>query len=288
MRWRARTTLCLLVGIFWLVDCRADAAEIREFLIGPAHLKAKQMARDELPRVDMPVEFSSNVWITKIESEVVDAKGTPLPRQLLCHNNLFAGQWSGGYPSLAWVPESSPVSFPSDTGFPLQGGTPYRWMSIFQNPFDEAYGDVFLRIRITLEPRDTASKRRRMLDLVMFCVKECSHEGYAVPPGRSVDRSPVSFGQAGTVMLMLPHIHRYGTRLTFERASLAEEGTSKVIFEVKPNETNMGAGGVPIWRSDAGLHVTPEEQFLLVAEYDNPTTAPWPAMGMLFIFMVPD
>ena len=279
--------ICCAV-VLWSAPILVQASEVRELIVGPVHLDARTMARHHLPAGEQVIQFTEDMWLISIESHLIDAAGNSLPSQLLCHTNLFDAPENllpdNLRPYLAWSSDMSPVQFPEGTGVPIHAGRPYRWVTFFQNPFPQGYRDVYLQVKLTLEPMRT-EPQRQSLQQAMLCVAGCSHHGYLAPPGRSVKQTEVRFPLAGRMVLMLSHLHQYGQRLILEKVHEGE--APSLIWEAKP-ERRSGAGfRMPEWVSAPGLLVSPSDQFRLSAEYDNPTEQDWPAMGMIFAFILP-
>lgn len=252
------------------------------------------MGPQHQPVQEQPVEFAEDLVVTQMEIDVVDGKGNPLPRQLLCHTTLYdpAVHYDFKDPhgsplfGLTLSPDTPSVSFPEGTGAPLPAGKPYRLLTMFKNPFDRPFSEVYLRLRLFVEPMNPGSPNRQPLQLMVACIGGCSEATwFPAPPGRSVHQEEFRFPMAGRIMLVTSHLHEYGKRLTLA-ALEGPEGTPRLIWEARPLPGQEFR--TPVFRPQGEWRVSPQDRFRLSAEYDNPTDKDWPAMGAIGAFFVPD
>lgn len=281
----------LLSGIllFCGVPDLSPAAEVLELVAGPVRLEAQSMGWDHQPMQEQPVEFSEALWVTQMDVRLVDRNGNPLPSQLLCHSTLYDPRNPGNHAGALGIgPDQTPVNFPRGTGVLLRSGEMYRWVTMFKNPFDHSFPEVYLRVRLAVEPVSVAPPSRQALQYRCVTVSPWLEALYLAPPGHSVKQAEVSFPLAGRVVSLSSHLHWYGQRLKLETLEDSGDGTPRLIWEARPQTGPHSEFRMPYWIPASEWHVTPQDRFRLTAEYDNPTNQDWPAMGVIGAYIVPD
>ena len=273
------------------ITTTSDAAQLH-LVVGPVRLDALTMGWNyQQPfHQDVPIELTSDLWVTRTEVQLVDGDGNPLPRQLLCHS-LLRDFRDADHPilRLGWTGERTLTSFPEGTGVLLRSGQLYHWETMFQNPYDRIYPELYLRITLAVEPAGEGRSGQEALELMGLCIGGCQGHAmlYAAPPGLSVKQDEVRFPASGRVVVMTAHLHRYGQRLALEALDGAGEGTPRLIWETRPIGDPSSEFRTPYWVPPSAWHVTPSDRFRLTAEYENPTSHDWPAMGLIMVYFVP-
>ena len=291
-RTRLLGTTCSLILMLWGAPQTLHAAEVRELVVGPVRLDAHTLGwNHHQPIHNMPVEFANDLWVTGADVHLIDGEGNPLPRQLLCHTTLYDSDipYGGATMGLTMAPDPSSVRFPKGTGVPLFSGRSYHVLAVFKNTSEHAYPEVYLRLTLIGEPTGDEQPPRQALQLTALCIGGCDNEAmlYSAPPGRSVRQEEAQFPVAGRIVLLTPHLHRYGKRLALE--ALDGTGRPRLIWQVEPLEDAASPEfSLPSWTPDFAWRVTPNDRFRLTAEYENPTSYDWPAMAALGAFFVPE
>ena len=257
------------------------ASEVREFVVGPIQLDSYQVV--DLPMRELPVVFGEDLWVLGMESRMEDGEGNQLPGHLLCHT-IFLDEGRDASTDTTIVvelglgPDSSPLVLPAGSGVPLQAGRSYVWQTMFQNPYDQAFPEVYLRLKLLVEPQRGQQTVDRPLQ------QACAFTDGMVPPGQSTLQREVQFLVGGRVVYMFAHLHRYGQRFSIERLDDAEGQAPRLAWEAVPMPSETGEFRMPSWVPGENWYVTPEDRFRLSADYDNTGSEPWPAMGALCMF----
>jgi hypothetical protein len=109
---------------------------------------------------------------------------------------------------------------------------------------------------------------------------------WVVPPGKQSVRTVVTkwmnLRSDADVHYIGVHVHPFAQRIT-----LRDLTTGKDVFTslVQPMEGRVGISKVTDFTSTRGVRLHAKHDYELIADYDNPTTAPVDAMAVLFLYI---
>jgi len=106
---------------------------------------------------------------------------------------------------------------------------------------------------------------------------------YFVPPGKDIRETKFSLPFAGKIHAMGTHIHPYGVSIELFNVTRNEQ-VWKAVGERDANGTLVK---MPVYQNPVGYAVGKEDQFKLIATYDNPTQKPVDAMAGVFVLYTP-
>ncbi len=253
------------------------------------HSSAEEVFIPGHPKIEITLD--QDAWLVGFAPAVVDVHGRSLPG-LLLHHAMLLNRGPGAYredkPVLPMSGAGSDIAsfeLPEGYGIPVRAKDILELRCMFDNPFPIDYTGVLFQVAITFQYRRAGVLDPRPSRVVLLGVEEEDQRvGYWVAPGSHARSRLVHFPFAGTVIHMVAHLHAYGQSLVLE-----DVAQRRTIWITRPtHEVDGQLHSIPQWTSAAGWHVSPETVYRLTVEYDNPTTEPIDAMGILGAFVVPD
>lgn len=229
------------------------------------------------------VTFPSDVWLVGYKVDVVDPQGQELPHDLVCHTFLgdripqptdhhshaMSGVYSDGF--------TTHIEFPKGFGIPYKANQELTWMPMFNN---RGTIPVSAAMRVSFQLIRTENLRHPLKRLHSTVKSVEFPDLYYVNPGKDVREVKFRFGFHGKVHVMGTHIHPYG--VSIELVNLTE---GKSIWTAKGTVDKDGnLISMPIYRSVEGYQVNPDDQFKIVATYNNTTVDDIDAMAGLYVF----
>ncbi len=277
------------------VDVQDDAATGRLTVrLGPLNLPAESDHTAVAQPPPMPFDVPFDGWITAYHPRLVDAAGVDVPGRMLHHvafwnttrsdflcpnkeEHIFgAGGEMNDWPALPGV------------GYRVAKGDRIRITSMFHNPTENDYPEVYLEIAIEYQPGSEGAAALKSVYPAWIDVGECGHSEYDLPAGLSRKTGNFRLSYSGILLGVGGHLHDYGRRLELVHvtrgkpvATLAADLDSQGRILSMPTVNFMEQGGYRLEEEDA-LEVT--------AIYDNPVGHELPAgaMGIVVGYFFPD
>ncbi len=200
----------------------------------------------------------SPVWMTGFEPHLVDAKGNPLPKDLvqmvilsngrevnpLCETRQTAN------PFAAATSIMQPITLPEGYGYPLLPEDPLEARVVLRNPTQEDLSDVYFTFTITAEPMDVASHKHDVSTLFLD-VDPCDHSPITLPPNGLVEKKGVfTIPEDGRVVKAQGLLQDYGVSVSvdatkdsskFEWSANAQLNDEHHIVSLETYENTKGA-----------------------------------------------
>lgn len=251
---------------------------------GPYNLAADTLS--QAPAGGVPMTFPRPVWLIGYSTEIVDTEGVPLPPELHCHTMLqtpppgawalfpldgrpFKGVFSDGYTMRMQLP----VGF----GLHLEPGEKLDMIPMFNNR-ESLPKDAAMKVQVDVVMPEDLPRELTPVYSTMLSVNK--PHLYQVEPGRDLREREFKFPYSGVIRAMAVHIHPYGRWL-----ELVDAGTGKTIWRAEGIFDDTGRlVEMPVYSNAEGVPFTPEDEFIIRAEYVNDTDEPQDAMAGLFIF----
>jgi hypothetical protein len=233
-------------------------------------------------------------WFRGYRSEVLDATGRPLPRDLLHHFTLvnfdrrmllypFPERLAGA--SL----NSEDVTVPKRIGAPLSPGMRLGLYLMWHNYMPHEVNGVFFRLTLFYLPSNLQPRPIDALPVVLYANREArSNHVYDAPPGHSERSAIVQFPISGHLVGVGGHLHDYGSLVRLE-----DVGTGKTVVELRARYDKqgrlLGVARKLFAIRGQGLRIRAKRQYRLVAVYDNPTADSLrDVMGEIMSVFAPD
>ena len=255
-----------------------------EIVVGPVELPVGgPHIRPPLQLASLPIEG----WLHEFDWQMRDGDGNPLPDRLLHHWNFVNPDRRELFSPvplrvLAAGRETQKQWVPKLVGMPIEQGTRLLVISMFANPTDTPYDEVYLHISLKYTTADGA--RLKPMEVHPFYIDvmgPVGEKGFPLPPGRHGRSWEVTPAVDGRILGLSGHLHDYGEWVRFEDVT-----TGKVLWEATPEVNEAGeVTSVPtgnlLWRG--GIRFYRDHVYRLSVEYLNPTDMPAPdgAMGAL-------
>lgn len=231
----------------------------------------------------LPVQAAAPVggWLHGYVVELVDARGRPVPRELLHHVIVVVPNRRGLFNPImlrlvAAGHETPVVRLPSLVGYRLRRGDPLLIAGMLDNEGAGAYRGVRIRVRMPLKSENAWIRPITIFPWSMDVMPTGTQRAWDLPPGRSHRSWEASPVVAGRMLGIGGHLHRYGVALRFEDVT-----ARKTLWDGRPVR---GANGevlrMPTRTFLRGVPVRPDHRYRLTAFYENPTGRTIPAGGM--------
>lgn len=257
-----------------------EAGEL-EVVIGPVKLPSKRLhLRLPVQLATLPIEG----WIHGYAWSVADGQGRPLPERLLHHVNFQDPDARELFAPIARRvisagQETARQEMPHLLGYPIAAGTRVLIASMFANPTESDYAEVYLHVRLFYSGKDNRLvPLGNVYPFYLDVMGPVGQKHFEVPPGRSVVSWEGKPAIDGRMLAIGGHIHDYGVRLR-----LIDVTEEEVIYEVEPERDERGRvvrvptaklwwkGGIRIWK---------DHTYRIEVVYENPLDRPAPGRGM--------
>ncbi|HSA91738.1 MAG TPA: hypothetical protein VLE48_01910, partial [Terriglobales bacterium] len=194
--------------------------------LGPLELPAKADHFAVAQPAPQFLEIPFDGWIIAYHPQLVDAEGNRLPSRMLHHvafwntgrsdflcpnkeEHIFgAGGEMNDWPALPGV------------GYRVLKGDRIRVTSMFHNPTETSYPEVYLQVAMEYAQKTDATPIS--VYPAWFDAGECGNSGYDLPAGASSKTGEFRLNYTGTLLGVGGHLHDYGRRLVLENASRKE------------------------------------------------------------------
>ena len=311
---RVLAVAALLLGVTRMGTAQEPTVELvhdeagREFVvvIGPVDLPAGGMAAEEVdgqgamqemgghgghgghggavfPPVT-EVSFPAAVYLYGFDYEVLDARGEPLPTELVHHLNLINPDFRELFlpisqRMLAVGKETGAQSMPRLLmGYPVPGGTRMVVSAMLHNPTGETHAGVSVRVRLKYVKVGRPWPLMNVYPFQMDVAFPAGDKAFDLPPGESTWSYEASPAMAGRIMVIGSHLHENATGIRFEDVT-----ENRVIWEGRAiTDEGDKVVGVTIGRlyRTGGAKITPDHVYRVSVTYDNPTADTLYAGGM--------
>lgn len=222
-------------------------------------------------------------WLHGYYVELVDARGNPVPRELLHHVNIIAPDRRELFSPImqrmgAAGNETSPVSLPWFLGYPVERGDRILLGGMLHNPTKLSYDDVRIRVRMPITGGQRWVRPARVYPFYLDVMPPASVHRFDLPPGRSERSWEGRPALSGRILGMGGHLHKYAVELRLE-----DRTTGELLWQTSPIVDDQGeVVGMPQhrlwWR--LGLRMRDDHVYRLTAVYHNPTGETIPEGGM--------
>lgn len=246
---------------------------------GPFELKGKGL--QQVPPI-LEFTFPEDLWLVGYATGLIDKSGNPLPREFQCHTFLgtnmpahhsreeVTGIFSDGY-----TPQ---LDLPPGFGIFFKAGEKILWNPMFNNRNAET---AVASMRLTLSvvrARNLGGMRLTSLSTTFRTIQDPT-DLYFVPPGEDVRETTFKLPFKGKIHAIGTHIHPYG--VSIELINLTrKESVWKAIGKRDKAEKLVS---MPVYSNVEGYSVDSNDEFKLVAVYQNPTKVPVDAMAGVFV-----
>ena len=253
------------------IDADAGVLTVR---LGPLGLPARSHhdAVAQAPNRFLEVPFDG--WLTAYTPRLVDGDGQPVPGRLLHHVGFWNASRSdflcpnkeehifgAGGEMNEWVPVPG-------HGYRVRPGERIRVNSMFHNPTDRDYPEVYLEVDVA-HRRIAAGPELENVYPVWFDVQECGDSEYDLPAGPSTAVGEIEVPVAGTLLGVGGHLHDYGRRLDIESITRdVELATLEAETDQRGRLVSMPI--VPFFL-EGGRRLAEGERLRVTATYENPT-----------------
>lgn len=273
------------------VDSAASQLTVR---VGPVHLPARSHHDAVAQAPDRFFGVPVDGWLTSYRPRLVDGGGEPVPGRLLHHvafwnterpdflcpskeEHLFgAGGEMNVWPALPGV------------GYRVREGDRIRVSTMFHNPTETAYPEVYLEVEVGYRSTDEVASRLAAVYPVWLDVQGCGDSGYDLVPGENVDRSEFVMEYGGRLLGLGGHMHDYGRSLRVEDLTRDRE-VAKLEARLDEEGRILSMPVVP-FLATGGYELEEGDTLRVTARYVNSTGRRLPngAMGIAVGYFLPD
>lgn len=255
----------------------------------PAHSSHHQVA--QAPGQFLTVPFEG--WITAYHPRVADGAGRKLPNHLLHHvafyNTARADFLCPQKPEHIFGSGGEMNDWPTTPGFGyrVRRGDRIRIGTMFHNPTETNYPQVFLEVSMEYQPSTASGPELRSVYPAWFDVKGCGASGYDLKPGKNVTSDEFTLPYSGLLMGVGGHLHDYGQELVLEDVTKRE--TIATLHSRLDPEGHILSMPVVLFSARGGYALARGEVVKVTATYDNPTGRflPEGAMGIAVGYFLP-
>ena len=244
----------------------------------PAHSGHGEMGQPSAVAMELPIDG----WIRGLRYELIDERGTELPKGTLHHLNLIVPTHRELFSDImlrigAAGPETSPYTLPSFLGYRVHPGDSLLITAMLHNETHTGYEGVRLRVHLAMSPATSWLRPLSIKPVYLDVMPPAGAHSFDLPPGRSSKTWEGRPAVAARLLAVGGHLHEYGTALRLEDVSSGE-----VIWTARPKLDDHGkVVGMPRrYFLPFGVRLDPDHVYRLTAEYDNPTGKPLPDGGM--------
>src|SRR5262249_20201674 len=209
-------------------------------------------------------------------TELIDAAGAPLSRQMLHHFTLLnydrrslfapvAERLAGA--SLA----SEDAMAPRTIGAPMKAGQHLGVYVMWRNQTGRDYHNVYLRLTLVWSPANLLPRPVSVLPIVLDAnFRPGQSNTFDVPPGRSERAAEFVFPISGRLLVATGHLHDQGEAVRFEDAQ-----TGRVLLDLRasraPDGTVQAVSRRWLARWGRGLKIEAGRRYRVVGVYNNVT-----------------
>ena len=215
-------------------------------------------------------------WLRGFELELRDAKGNPVPRDVIHH--MIMVNFSRRmllYPAperlLGAGTETEDISVPKTIGVPMEPGMDLGMYVAWHNDTGKDLHGVYMTLRMLWMPKNQNPQPVNSLPIYMDVnLTVGGSNTYDVPPGKSEKAWEFTLPVGGRLLGVGGHLHDYGARVRLEDAE-----SGKVLAKVEATRDSAGKVSKVSRKlfgvSGEGLKLKENHRYRVVAEYDNPT-----------------
>jgi len=226
----------------------------------------------------LPLEFTwpADGWFRGYRTELIDAAGAPLPRQMLHHFTLLNYDRRGLFAPVAErlagaSLASEDAMAPKTIGAPMKAGQHLGLYVMWRNHTGRDFHDVYLRLTLVWSPANLLPRPVSVLPVVLDVnFRSGQSNPYDVPPGRHERSAEFVFPISGRLLVATGHLHDQGEAVRFEDAK-----TGQVLLDLRasraPDGTVQGVSRRSLARWGRGLRIEAGRRYRVVGIYNNVT-----------------
>jgi hypothetical protein len=270
------------------------ATQELEARVGPVKLPAHADHMTVAQPRDFFLTIPFDGWLVAFHPRVVDASGAPVPAKVL-HHVAF---WNTARPDFL-CPNKEEHIFGAGGelndwpvipgyGYRVREGDRIRISTMFANPGDTPYPEVFLVVQMEYRTATSQATPLRSVYPMWIDVEECRASGYDLGPGKTASTGRFTMKYSGELLGVGGHLHDYGRGLTLEDLT-----HKRVIAQLTPQSDPSGLlVSMPVisFADSGGFRLVAGQVLRVTATYDNSTGKflPEGAMGIVVGYFLPN
>lgn len=226
----------------------------------------------------LPLEFAwpTDGWFRGYRTEVLDANGAALSRQMLHHFTLVNYDRRALFAPVAERLASASLASedamaPKTIGAPMKAGQRLGLYVMWRNHTGHDYHDVYLRLTLVWSPANLLPRPVSALPIVLdLNFRPGQANTFDVPPGRHERSSEFVFPISGRLLIAAGHLHDQGESIRLEDAE-----TGRVLIDLRAHRNADGSvRGVQhrllaLW--GRGMKIEAGRRYRVVGVYNNIT-----------------
>lgn len=253
------------------------APEASEFTVrvGPLRLPAGVHHGEVAQAPDLHLTVPIEGWLVSYRPRLVDGDGEPVPGRLL-HHVAF---WSEERPDFLCPSKDEHVfgaggemnvwpALPG-VGYPVREGDRIRVNTMFHNPTETAYPEVYLEVDVGYRGRGEVEQPLAAVYPVWLDVQECGVSSYDLTPGTNVDSATFTMPYAGRLLGLGGHLHDYGRAVRVE--DLSRDRDVATLEARLDGEGRILSMPVVPFIATGGYELEEGDSLRVTARYENPT-----------------
>lgn len=289
-----------VVAVTVTVDSSHHAVNI---LTGPFDLE-NEMPMDEMMEMghamahDAPVHrfvWPVDGWLRGFEWSLVDAKGNPVPREVMHHLimvNFDRRQllYDAAERLMGAGSETEDATVPKTIGIPLTAGTRLGFYINWHNSTGRNLEGVSLKLTLLWTPKNQNPRPANALPIYMDVNLTIGGTNtFDVPTGKSSKAYEFTMPIGGKLLGIGGHMHDYGTSVRLEDAESGKVLT-RVVATRTPDGRVLKVSRRLFGVTGEGLALKANHRYRVVGDYDNTTgkVRPEGAMAHMVGLFVPD
>jgi hypothetical protein len=258
--------------------------------LGPLNLPAHSDHASVAQPANQFLVIPFDGWLVAYHPRLADSAGAALPGRML-HHVAF---WNVNRPDFLCPNKEEHVfgaggemnDWPVVPGFGyrVRQGDRIRISSMFHNPTDTSYPQVFLEVKMEYR---LASALVKSIYPAWFDVTQCGDSDYDLKPGHSVTSATFKMDYSGILLGVGGHMHDYGRQMMLE--SVTRQAPIATLDAKADEKGRLLSMPIANFASQGGIPVGKGEEIKVTATYDNTSGQPRPkgAMGMVVGYFLP-
>jgi hypothetical protein len=269
------------------------AAQVLTVRLGPLNLPAHtdHMHAAQPKAQFLPMPFDG--WIRAYHPRLVNHRGKALPGRLLHHVAFY----NTARPDFLCPNKQEHIfgaggemnDWPTTPGYgyPVRRGDRIRISSMFHNPTDTSYPQVYLEVRMEYTREESAATPLRSVYPAWLDVKSCGDSSYDLKPGANVTSGDVAVNYSGVLLGVGGHMHDYGRELVLK--NLTQKQTVASLPAKLDAAGHIVSMPIVLFMDQGGYKVAKGDNMQVTATYENPTghVLDEGAMGIVVGYFLP-
>lgn len=270
---------------------------------GPFDLK-NEPPMDEMAEMGHPMEHDAPVhrfawpvdgWLRGFEWSLVDAKGNPVPKEVMHHLimvNFDRRQllYDAAERLMGAGSETEDATVPRSIGIPLTTGTRLGFYINWHNSTGKDLEGVSLKLTLLWTPKNQNPRPANAMPIYMDVnLTVGGTNTFDVPPGKSSKSYEFTLPVGGKLLAVGGHMHDYGSSVRLEDAESGKVLT-RVVATRTPDGRVLKVSRKLFGVTGEGLTLKANHRYRVVGEYDNISGKMRPdgAMAHMVGLFVPD